>query len=285
MIKLFIDTDFGGDVDDALALTAAILSPELEIVGISTVYLRPYWRAQTVGNVLRHYGREVPVAVGCGEPISGAWDEKNIPDTGVLPDKEYPVRTLHGCDLLLETARRYPDMTILAVGPLTNLGLALLKDRKALAGCKIVMMGGRIFNAQPEWNIQCDPEAASLVLSSGLPITLVPFDVTRQCQFTQDEVDAFTGTVNRDFLRGMMNAFTQKFGFLPMMHDPMALAMLVVPHLFTFEQHKILVETKGSLTRGTLVDFGQKEDGNVRVAVASDQPDFRSWIKEILMRG
>jgi inosine-uridine nucleoside N-ribohydrolase len=191
---------------------------------------------------------------------------------------------MHGSDLLLKTARKHPDMTILAIGPLTNLGLALCKNRAELAGCSIVMMGGRLLNAQPEWNILCDPEAAALVLSSGLPVTLVPFDITKECQFAQSEVDAFTGTENLEFLRLMMEAFTKKFGFLPIMHDPMAFATLVAPHLFTFEKRRIGVETRGLQTRGTLVDYGPSEDGNVRVAVAADQPAFRKWIKDILMK-
>lgn len=70
-----------------------------------------------------------------------------------------------------------------------------------------------------------------------------------------------------------------------MMHDPMALAMLAAPQLFTFERRRIAVETRGVLTRGTLVDYGPDENGNVRAAVAADQAAFRAWIKNLLMQG
>ena len=284
--KLFIDTDMGGDVDDALALTAALRCPEVQLVGLSTVYLRPHWRAKVAGGILDRCGaRNVPVSVGCGRPIAGAWDEKNIPDTGVTPEKPVPLSDLHGSDLLLRCAAENPGMSILAIGPLTNVTLALMKDPETLRGCKLYIMGGRLFNAQPEWNILCDPEAADIVFRSDLEIRLVPFDVTALCQFSQQEVDTFAGTEYRDFLRGMMNAFTKKFGFLPMMHDPMALAMLVKPELFTFERRQIAVELRGSMTRGTLVDYGPKGDGNVLAAVKVDQDAFRQWIKAILMRG
>lgn len=284
--KLFIDTDMGGDVDDALALTAALRCPDIGVVGVSTVYLRPQWRAQVACNILRRCGApEVPVAAGCGAPIAGEWDERHIHDTGVLPAAPCDLSPLHGSDLLLQAARENPGLAILAIGPLTNVALALMKDAGALRGCTLYIMGGRLFNARPEWNILCDPEAADIVLRSGLGIALVPFDVTSQCQFTQAEVDAFAGTEYRDLLRGMMNAFTEKFGFLPMMHDPMAQAMLAAPQMFTFERRRIAVETCGALTRGTLVDYGPDENGNVRVAVAADQPAFRAWIKNLLLQG
>lgn len=284
-IKLFIDTDMGGDVDDALALTAALRCPEVQVVGVSTVYLRPEWRAQVACNILNRNGyTDIPVAAGCGKPISGIWDERYIPDTGILPDMVCPLSELHGSDLLLQMAKTNPNMAVLAIGPLTNVALALMKAPSALKGCTLYIMGGRLFNARPEWNILCDPEAADIVLNSGLNIVLVPFDVTCQCQFTQEEVDQFTGTESREFLRTMMNSFTEKFGFLPIMHDPMALAMLVVPQLFTFERRQIAVEKNGALTRGTLVDFGLDPSGNVLAAVQVDQRAFRCWIMDHLFR-
>ena len=144
-------------------------------------------------------------------------------------------------------------------------------------------MGGRLHSALPEWNCLCDPEALRLVLSSGLDVTLVAFEQTCRSKLTQKEIDEFAGTPMRDCLREMMNTFTERFGFLPMLHDPMALAMLVKPEIFTFERHQIAVETAGHLTRGALVDYGVREDGNVRVAVDCNLPAFMTWIKHLLM--
>ena len=123
-IKLFIDTDMGGDVDDALALTAALRCESIRLLGVSTVYLRPEWRAQVACNVIEQCGgAPVPVAAGCGNPLCGEWDERNIPDTGVLAENMYVLSGLHGSDLLLQCARDNPNMAILAIGPLTNLAL------------------------------------------------------------------------------------------------------------------------------------------------------------------
>lgn len=282
--KLFIDTDMGGDVDDALALTAALRCESIQVVGVSTVYLRPEWRAQVAKHILqRHRQGDIPVAAGCSAPLCGHWDEKNIPDTGILPENPAELSCLHGADLLLQCAAEYPEMTILAIGPLTNLAIALMKSRETLKKCRLYIMGGRVCNARPEWNILCDPESANLVLNSGLEIHMVPFDVTMKSGFSQAEVDAFTGTPYRDFLREMMNTFTERFGFLPIMHDPMALAMLVHPELFAFRKSKIRVELRGELTRGTLVDYGAEENGNVYLAEECDQDKFRAWVKQILM--
>lgn len=284
MMKLFIDSDMGGDVDDALALTCALRSPQVEVVGLSTVYLRPEWRAQTAAEVFLRCGCPLPpIAAGCGAPLCGVWDESRIPDTGILPAQEVQLSPLHGSSLLLQSLHEDPELNILAIGPLTNLGLALLQDPSAFRRCHIYMMGGRVTSAEPEWNCLCDPEALRLVLTSGLDVTLVPFELTRQSQWTQAEVDAITGTPVRDYLRGMMNTFTQRFGFLPMMHDPMALAMLLAPELFTFSRRRIEVETRGEWTRGALVDFGPQAEGNVRVAQTCDLPAFNRWIRERLL--
>lgn len=283
--KVLIDTDIGGDVDDALALTAALRCPEIEVVGLTTVYLRPEWRAQVACEILERCGKNIPVAAGCGAPFHGHWDEVNIPDTGITSEKSYVLSSLSGCDLIIQMAERYPDLTILAIGPLTNLALALRKSPQLFQKCRVFVMGGRLFNSQPEWNIQCDPIAADIVFQSGLDISLVPFDLTHLCQFTQQEVDEFTGTPYREFLKEMMNLFTARFGFLPMMHDPMALAMLVRPDLFTFEQRRIAVETQGCLTNGTLVDYGATSLGNIRAAVNADLHSFKKWIRELLMNG
>lgn len=282
--QLWIDTDFGGDVDDALALTAALRSEDISLVGVSTVYLRPDWRAQCAMELMqRIHADPVPVYVGCGCPIAGKWDEKNIPDTGIPPKKAFILPDMHAVDALLSALRQNPEMNLLAIGPLTNLGLALMKDASAFAHCHIYIMGGRITNAQPEWNILCDPEAACLVLEAGLDVALVPFDQTIQSKLTQADVDAYQGTPEREYLRKMMNTFSARFGFLPVMHDPMALAMLQKPDLFHFERHVIRVEKQGALTRGTLVDMGECLSGGVNVAVAVQLEGFFSWLHKLLM--
>ena len=282
-IALFMDTDIGGDVDDALALAAALRSPEVRLLGISTVYLRPAWRAQVACETLRRCGAEgIPVAAGCGEPLNGAWDEKHIPDTGVLPPAPMALSPLHGSDLLLETARKHPEMNLLAVGPMTNIALALRKDAAALKRTHVYMMGGRLHSALPEWNCLCDPEALELLLSSGMDVTLVPFEWTSRSKMTRADIDAFGGSDLGEYLQGMMNAFTRRFGFLPMLHDPMALAMLLRPELFAFQRRTVRVKTAGRLTRGALVDYGADSGGNVRVVVDCDIPAFMAWILGLL---
>lgn len=284
MTELFIDTDIGGDVDDALALAIALRCPQIRVVGVSTVYLRPAWRAQTAAEVFRRAGAPMPpIAAGCGSPLCGRWEEKHIPDTGVLPPEPVPLSPLHGSELLLRCARSNPALNILAIGPLTNIALALKQDSAAFRDCTLWMMGGRLKSARPEWNCQCDPEALHMVFSSGVRVNLVPFEWTSQSQLTQAEMDAFTGTPGREYLQGMMESFAQRFGFRPMLHDPMALAMLVCPELFTLRAHRVEVETQGTWTRGALVDFGACDDGNVHVVEHVEMAPLMAWMKSMLM--
>ncbi len=283
MLHLWVDTDIGGDVDDALALTAILRTEGVRLAGISTGYLRPAWRAQAALEILRREGAAgVTVAVGADTPLCGAWNEANIPDTGVTPRVPLPVSAEPGCEALLRAAREDPELVLLAIGPLTNLALALRRDADTLRGRRLFVMGGRVATAEPEWNLLCDPVAAAEVFSSQMEITLVPFEVTKQTQFSQAEVDAIRGTETRAFLRGMMDRFTERFGFLPIMHDPMAFAMLARPELFTFEGIRLSVGQDGGLTRGGAPGDGRS--GEIRVAVAADQPAFRQWIKAALMK-
>ena len=168
-IKLLIDTDIGGDVDDALALGLALNSPELDIVGVTNVYLANQWRANVTRNMLRVYGREdIPVCTGAEKPLIGWWDENRIPnssrDFGEIAGRALPP----ACDFIVQMAEQHEELTIGAIGPLTNVGLAIAKAPYIVPKLRIVMMGGQINRAHPEWNIVCDPEAAGIVLQGRM---------------------------------------------------------------------------------------------------------------------
>ena len=188
--RILIDTDIGGDVDDALALAMALNTPEIEIVGITNVYLANAWRAGVTKELLRVYGREqIPVCAGAEKPLIGWWDENRIPNSS--PDYgEYRGEKLpHAADFIIRKAEETDDLVLLAIGPLTNVGLALAKAPHIAKRLRIFMMGGQLNKAHPEWNIVCDPEAARIVFESGADVTMVGLDVTNRCRFTRDEVD------------------------------------------------------------------------------------------------
>lgn len=284
--KILIDTDIGGDVDDALALALALNSPELDIVGITNVYLANEWRANVTRNMLWVYGREdIPVCTGAEKPLIGWWDESRIPnssrDFGRIAGKPLPP----ACDFIVQTAEQYEDLTIVAIGPLTNVALAIAKAPYIIPRIRIVMMGGQINQAHPEWNIVCDPEAARIVFESGADIRMVGLDVTNQCRFTREDVDYIKGIGNprTDLLGEMMEMFITNFGFLPILHDPLAMSALLWDDLITFADKKILIETGGQYTRGLTIDCDWGEGTSVRAAVSVRADEFKKRLIERLI--
>ena len=277
--NILIDTDIGGDIDDALALALALNSPEVNVVGITTNYLANAWRTDLTRELLAVYGRsDIEVAMGAEKPLLGWWDDNHTP-----PEK--PVsRGADGrllpcaCDYIVEKAETVEDLTIVAIGPMTSVGLAFAKAPHLAKRVKVVLMGGQTDKAFPEWNIQCDPEAAAIVFDSGAPITMVGLDVTTRCTFTQEDIARIKAADNprARHLSGMLDTFLEKFQFLPILHDPLALSALIWDDLLTFEDRLIRVETTGKYTRGVTMDdsWGHTEK-NARVAVDVRAEEFR----------
>lgn len=285
--KILIDTDIGGDVDDALALAMALNTPDIEIVGITNVYLANAWRAGVTKQLLKVYGREdIPVCTGAEKPLIGWWDESRIPNSS--PDYgEYRGQTLpHACDFIIHMAETVEDLTVVAIGPLTNLGLALAKAPHIAGKIRIVMMGGQVNKAHPEWNIVCDPEAARIVFESGAPITMVGLDVTNRCQFTREEVEMVgqAGNVRSDTLAQMMEIFIKNFGYLPILHDPLALSLLIWDDILTLEQKNILIETGGQYTRGLTIDCDWGDGVPVMVATDVNVEEFKRRVIDLLRK-
>ncbi len=284
-IKVLIDTDIGGDVDDALALAMALNTPWIEIVGITNVYLANAWRAGVTKHLLEVYGRaDIPVCTGAEKPLIGWWDESRIPNSSQDYGEHHGEKLPHAADYIIRLAEEYEDLTLVAIGPLTNVGLALAKAPHIASRIKILMMGGQVNKAHPEWNIVCDPEAARIVFESGVPITMVGLDVTNRCQFTREEVDLVKagGNVRSDTLGEMMEIFIKNFGYLPILHDPLALSLLIWDDLVTLEKKNILVETHGEFTRGLTIDCDWGQGVPVLVATDVNVAEFKRRAIELL---
>lgn len=259
MTRLLIDTDIGGDIDDAIALVMALNEPALDVVGVTNVYMGNAWRGEVTRELLTAYGRpEIPVVFGAERPLLGSWGQE---ETGAN----------EAVDFIIHQARKEP-LTVLAIGPLTNLGLALAKAPDIAGNLHIYAMGGMLNRAHPEWNIQCDPEAAQLVLSSGAAVTLAALDVTEQCRLDEAQARALVAGEGQGIacLRKNMERFLTSFNFLPTLHDPLALLCLLEPELCTYEDKEICVETQGQWTRGVTVDRRWPQHPNVHAAVTVD---------------
>ncbi len=279
--KIIIDTDPGQD--DAVAILLALASPdELDVLGIVAV-AGNVGLAQNARNALKVVelsGRtEVPVYAGCPRPLMRklVTAEHVHGDSGLdgsnLPEPSISLKEQHGVDFIIETLLREPEgtVTLCALGPLTNLAMALTKEpRIATRIQEIVLMGGGYFEAgnltpAAEFNIYVDPEAATTVFGCGAPITMMPLDVTHQMLTTPQRLKAFGDIGNRSgtAVAGMLS-FSERFDRKKYgwpgapLHDPCVTAYLIQPEIFSGRKCNVEIETGSELTRGmTVVDYWQ----------------------------
>ncbi len=286
MKKILIDTDIGGDIDDALALALALNSPEVEIVGISTVYLGIEWRTNLTKNMLNIFGRgDIPVAMGAGKPLNGWWDESRIPDSGKTFSTDLVTGRKIPCAsrFIIEQCEKYGDsLTVAAIGPLTNVGLALAQAPHIAEHMHIVLMGGQVTKAHPEWNILCDPEAARIVFESGADIRMVGLDVTNLCTFDHEDIESIkrVGNPRTELLSEMLEKFLKEFPFMPVLHDPLALATLIWEDLTAWEKKRILIETGGVYSRGLTIDCDWESGENAWVCTSVKAEEFKRRLLE-----
>jgi inosine-uridine nucleoside N-ribohydrolase len=310
---VIIDTDPG--VDDALALILALQSPELCVEAVTTVSGNVHVDLATQ-NALTVLGlfppeRRPPVAKGADRPLtrslytaahvhgddglggvscmlSAAGQPRYPPASGSLTSQD-------AVTYLLDLIRRSPsELTLIALGPLTNLAQALQRDAhtvRQLAG--VVIMGGAVTvpgNVTPvaEFNIYVDPEAAQDVFASGLPITLIGLDVTERVRLTAEMIDQSVRPVGSPLGQFVAECTAQTIQFstrverpLGMaMHDPLAVAALIDPAIMHTVPLSVQVETKGELTTGMLVADRRplhtelKAPANVSVALEVDATRF-----------
>jgi inosine-uridine nucleoside N-ribohydrolase len=296
--RVIIDTDPG--VDDALALLLAMRSPELKIEAITPVAGNVPLEL-TLPNALRMVeiaGRaDIPVAVGAKAPlmrrlVTAAYAHgENGLGGAVFPEtKIHPVNQ-PAAELIRQIVKRFPgEVTLLTIGPLTNIATALNLDPE-LAGMvrAIVMMGGSLSggNITPaaEFNIYVDPEAARIVFQSGIPITMVGLDVTRKTSLTEEhqrQLQAGQNPVSQAAATIARNALqhNRERGFVvgPNMHDSLAVAGFIDPSLLKLKEYYIDIETTGELTAGETLGYSpnagdlRRRPGMEKDAAATNMP-------------
>jgi len=273
--RVIIDTDPG--VDDALALLLAMRSAELKIEGITPVAGNVPLEL-TLPNALRMVeiaGRaDIPVAVGAKSPLmrrlvtAAQVHGENGLGGAVFPEPTTKPIAEPAAEFIRRIVRKYPsEVTLLTIGPLTNIATALNGDPElAVMVRSLVMMGGSLSggNITPaaEFNIYVDPEAARIVFQSGIPITMVGLDVTRRTSLTDDHVhvlQAAENPVSQAAAKIARNAIdhTRAQGFLvgPNMHDSLAVAAFLDPLILRWKEYYVDVETAGELTAGETVAY------------------------------
>ncbi len=273
--KIIIDTDPGQD--DAVAILLALASPELDVLGITCVAgnVPLALTSRNARVVCELAGRaDVGVFAGCDKPISRALvtaeyvHGKSGLDGIELPEPTMVLQPPHAVDFLIETLREAApgSVTLCPLGPLTNIATAFARAPDIIGQvAEIVLMGGGCFeggNTTPaaEFNIYVDPEAADIVFKSGVPLVVMPLDVTHKVLTTRARIEGFRalGTPVGHAVAGWTDFFERfdmaKYGSdgAPL-HDPCVIAYLLSPDLFQGRHINVEVETQSVLTRGMTV--------------------------------
>ena len=308
--KIIIDTDPGQD--DAVAILLALASPEdFDILGIVAV-AGNVSLAQNARNALKIVelsGRtDIQVFAGCERPLRRhlVTAEYVHGDTGLDgPDLPAPIQQLetrHGVDFIIDTlmAHEPGTVTLCCLAPLTNIAMAMVKHPAITERIKeIVMMGGGYFeggNITPaaEFNIYVDPEAADVVLRSGVHIVMAPLDLTHMMQSTHDRLDKIRALGNRagEAVYQMLS-FSERFDLQKYgsqgapLHDPCVIAYLLEPGLFEGRHINVTIETASELTMGmTVADYWgvSGRARNVHFLRSGDAAGFYRLLTERLAR-
>ncbi|KAH0723405.1 hypothetical protein KY285_005960 [Solanum tuberosum] len=313
--KIIIDTDPG--IDDSMAILMAFQTPEVEILGLTTIFGNATTKAATRNALILCETAgypDIPVAEGSletlkrGEPhiadfVHGSDGLGNL----FLPSPNSKKIEKSASEFLVDKVSEYPgEVSILALGPLTNLALAVKRDSNFASKVKrVVILGGSFFalgNANPaaEANIYGDPEAADIVFTSGANIDVVGINITTQIKMTDADLDELRQSEGKHakllcnmckFYRDFHVKSEGVYGVFP--HDPVTFVALVRPDLFTYKKGVVRVETQGICTGHTLLDQGLKkwnssnpwtEFSPVSVAWTVDVDEVLNYIKKMLMQ-
>lgn len=301
-----IDCDTG--TDDAIAILAALYSPQVEVKAITSVNgnVSENFTSQNNLDLVEYLGRSIPVAHGAVRPLlsgivnseggSGTHGKTGMGTIQLPRAQKSRFDPRVASELIYDTAVACGgELELLVIGPMTNIAIALCNHRD-LAGLikRIWFMGGaaRGGNVLPtaEFNIWVDPEAAHIVLQSGIPMTMVGLDVTLKAVMTNEDIAALralgtkAGTLAADLLDFMAKRRGQGGEDL-VMHDALALAAALCPECLTCRDVFVDVEYAGTYTSGhTFVDLRGKtgKAPNASVALEVDVPLFRKWLVETI---
>ena len=291
--RIVLDTDIGDNVDDALALVLALKSPEIDLRGITTVFGDTQKRAQLAQHILHIFGREdIPVAVGVGKPLHQRHIPSGVAQAEILDDSPFDrerFSALSGPELLVQQALEYSgEITLVCIGPLTNVALALLiEPRIEKAIRNIVMMGGSSGLPLRETNVSSDVRAAQIVLSSGIPITMLGLNITRHCQLHKQDIEQLRESTlhEANMLYQLITIWQQHCSRwqskLPFLHDPLTIAALCMPELVQFKDMRVHVIERGPF-QGIMMPH-ILGDFPVRAAIDVQANKTRDWVMQRLL--
>ena len=273
--RIWLDTDIGGDIDDALALALIMKSPELELAGVTTSFNHAEKKARIARRLLDLGGfNTVPVYAGQDRPLLSRrpltepcqYDDSSLGEIAV--EKNGVERMAHS---FLDSGDR---MTLVTIGSLTNAALMLMLYPETADRIKrIVMMGGNYYTNAVECNIAEDALAADYVFSSGIKIAAVGTDVTDRVVLSWEETDSIKNAA--DPVCGFLAELMERWGnYRPTLHDPLAVMYIIKPELLAMQAEEVKVVTESGPAHGMTVNLslrrhnwgGEAEHPNVLAA-------------------
>ncbi|MBA7532157.1 Pyrimidine-specific ribonucleoside hydrolase RihA [subsurface metagenome] len=313
MERIIIDTDIGTYYDDAFAVLFAVQSKEVKVEAITTTYGDVNLRARIAKKVLKVAGRsDIPVAAGVGEPIKGnalmfGWEGQNILTKQDYCDSNLASDPIHAIDLIIDTVMSNPkEITLITLGAVSNVATAIIKEPKIVENVKqLVIMGGVIIpivdekgvrrSPIEEYNLNNDPVASEIVFKSGIPITLIPIDVTLKVPLNKDQVDRINqaetpiAKLVSDILAVWPEQERQIYLSVGIptehtglwLHDPLTIGVVFDPSLVTSAQLHVDVEFSPTIIERDMITrydilrtIPKKLPPNMTVAVDVDAKRF-----------
>ena len=274
--KFIIDTDIGDDIDDAFAIYLA-MKLQVDLIGVTTVFKNTAERSRMAKKLLKCFGRgyeNVPVYTGYGQTLENSVKEfRHV--VQYTPDLEAEEYTPEGedaeqaIDFLIESAKKYGEaLTIVAIGPFTNIARAIQKQPNVFEKCKVVIMGGAYFRQFADWNVTCDTIAADIVFRNIPQLECMGADVTHVLEIGQENATRILNYQGEDlavkYIQELFTIWTgNNGGVSPWLHDPLAVYYAIDPTICEMKEASIVVITDGYAKGLTLnVDTYRKAGSN-----------------------
>lgn len=243
---ILIDTDIGDDVDDAFALGFAALLPQLQLCGVTTVGGPVVERARLARHILYAAGRQnVPVVAGSSTMRNGHPGPAKFSHRRVLVDDQSNGQVLdeNATQFILRCSHQFAPLTIIALGPLTNIAAALEADHTLARRARLVAMAGAFVAPYPDWNIRCDVAAARAVFASGIPTTLIGLDLTISTKLPLAQTKYLFQSQRPlvQVLARCVLAWRTWQRRIPILHDALAVAVAAEPELVQSERREVRV--------------------------------------------
>lgn len=276
-VAVLLDTDIGDDIDDAWALAVCLMHPQINLIGVSTVYSDTIARSVIARWLIETTGKEIEVAAGEQHPLGRSVSLYRPNQMKAIPSEdEQRLKSgrSDGVAFLAEKIESYEgdNLVLLTVGPLTNAAKLIIEHPKVVEKItRVVSMVGTLVpeHTKPEYNAAVDPKATRILFECGKPLTMIGLDVTLRCKFSEGDLEELSRSEKLltkrliELTKAWQDAHRRPDGSAPppILHDPLAALVVVEPDLVTLTPMKILVDDEGRT---------KKADGEPNCLVATD---------------